>query len=231
MSTKDLHLLVESGPIREKCEEWRDRYVTAMDAAADFARKHGAPGFVPGLNGGILALVAVEPPPPGWQLLNKRARSGERRMAPHKGEAGAAIRAEIDALPRAPSEAELSAYIGHPEILKWRSADGHRHGSTSMSGKRLSPVDIMWTANDDIILLAPDTRAWIDSLQEDEPGAVIERGDWVIPAGLRVITEAEYKLLHAQANVDAERRARRQTDESGAGEDRNARVAQGVSVR
>lgn len=210
MSAKDLHLLVERGPILEKCQEWRRCYIAAMDAAADFARKHGAKGFFPGLDGGVLALIAVEPTPPGWRVLGKRAQRGERRMVPRKDRSGDEIRAEIEALPRKLSEAELSKHIGHPEVLRWRSADGQRHGTSSMSGRRLSPVDLFWTANDDFVLLAPDTQAWIDSLMEEEPGAVVEHGSWTIPDGLRVITEAEYHLLNAQANVDAERRSLRQ---------------------
>lgn len=200
-SPDTLHLLVEGEPYLSACAEWRQRYMTATKAGWAYAQSLGAGGFFPNFDQELVALMPVEPLPPGWTRLTKRRVNELPRMMPIKGPAGDMAREQIAALPRMPKWGEIATLIGHPCQIRWKSENGCGFNTLGVGHWRL--VDIAWTP-EHFMILACDPAPSIARLRISHPGVEIQEGEWTPPAGLTPITKARWDLYEAQARFDDE---------------------------
>lgn len=200
MSAPHLWLLVEGEPFLSGVKAWRERYGVANKAFTALARRLGATGIMfDQFTGRPCSLEGIEPPP-GWA----KVKGSSSRIRPAKGEAGAAVRAELDALPAYPVRHEVSRLIGLPDAIRW--SDGESWGNQGLApGYFMFAADLGW-ADDTFVIRAIDPMPEVAKLRAERPAVVIESGEWTPPAGLRPITEARWKLIQAQAEVAAEER-------------------------
>lgn len=204
--TQELYLLVESGPILAACREWQARYIAARSAAFDFARDMGAEGWFGGFDGELVALTPTKPILPGWHVPRVRRVRDRPRMMPRKGPEGDDARAAIAALPPMPKQAEVAKMIGHPCGYSYE-VPGQVRGSGAM-GTRFNPVQLFWpTADGPLMILCPNAAWHVARLRAAYPGCIITQGEWGLPAGVLVISEAKKDFLIAQAKVREEEAA------------------------
>lgn len=200
MSAPYLWLLVEGEPFLAGVKAWRERYGIASKAFSDMARRLGATGIMVDRYTGRPSSLEGIAPPPGWA----KAKGNSSRIRPAKGEAGAAARAELEALPAYPTQGEVARLIGLPDVIRWR--DGESWGNQGTApGYFMFAADLGW-AGDDFMIRAIDPMPAIERLRAERPGVAIESGEWTPPAGLTPISEARWRLIEAQAAVAAEER-------------------------
>mgnify|MGYP001228294961 CR=1 FL=1 len=181
------YFLVESGELLEKCRDRLNRVHTARVAASEFARQRGAAGYYDGFSGKIFALhPGAGDPPAGW----KTDRKG--RWVPSGGKRNKTVLAEINALPSIPQQhawcvdKDPAEWIGFPFCDV--GSDGVMHGVSL-------PMYIATAGG--------EHAAHAIAVPAEHHGLTFP-----VPSGCREVTEAQWKLICAQAEVDAEQRAR-----------------------
>ena len=201
----ELHFIVEGGAVLAACRDWRDRYQAACAAAADYAKGLGSSAFcVPILSETLGVLAAADPIPGGWRRVASRRAGAAPLMVPLKRAEGAAAREALAALPKFPLQAEIAEAIGHPGTIRWR-VSGEAYGSRII-GNRMEPVQLYWPASELLLIVCGDPAHAVRDARLENPGCVIEHGEWTPPSGLRALTEAQRDLLVAQARVNEEAR-------------------------
>jgi len=215
---KILFAVVEPGPIRDALLGWRDRYILAQKAAFEFAEKHGANGIFQDWDGNCIALTPCDPIPEGWVIRRGRTKNGYPRLLPEKGTAaGQAAQEALAALPRHPSARELPALTGVPSEIRWLDADTGNNGFAMLrAGSYWHPTSLSWYG-DTLILRFPSPDDTLAYFMQQHPMAefTLTNGseswtaaDWKMPACLRLISEAELRLIAATYEVELEQAGR-----------------------
>lgn len=204
--TKTIYAIVTGEPGLSICREWQDKWKAAHRAAFDFAKSMGASGWVPDHEYDLVGLIPNGDIPQGWKQARRKNRVF---LEPAKGSAGAAAREAIAALPEHPKQNDLPALLGIPTVISYEYPDNKGWGSSSMSGGYWHAVELMWCDDDALVLRLPDVGAHIADVRQRHPDAVISFGpdeatSWSFPDWLKPISEAEWKLMQAQAEVRRE---------------------------
>lgn len=208
---------VDGGSVLQFCEDWR-RYVhEAYDAMAALAEKYGSSGYVTITPSGAFAgLHVVEPVPAGWEKTSI-LKGDVQILKPADGPEGAAVQAEIDALPRLPKTGEIDDFLNLPKWVIGTATDG-RIVQEPIHNNLANRVDMAWGAKDGTLLLRmPDPDVVIAAISDRHPGIRIDQGHWAPPKGLTRITRAEFEAIYAEdAEREDEALAKAVTSEAGA---------------
>lgn len=205
---ESLYLLVESGPARKACLDYRRALLKAHDAYMEFCESIGVEGYFESiLNERPSAFVAPEMIPEGW-VVRKR-RNGRRVLCPKSKEAKAAV----EALPAPPSLDPIQAAI---KIKSMYTVERRESGLTEderfFAGGRISntfnTISVGWYGKK-FILVIPDVNARMKEVREqykEEPGPLrFSPGRWTPLEGTRVISDAEVKLIEARHKARREK--------------------------
>lgn len=107
---------INSGPLRDKAEDYRYRQSDASVSNLAFAEKYGGTSFWSGINGRLIGITAAAKPGPEW-VKDKRQGYWHPSMDKRKKDA-VAIWDEIKALPVPPGHDRHSS-----EIATWFGID------------------------------------------------------------------------------------------------------------
>jgi hypothetical protein len=139
--------------------------------------------------------------PAGWVLVK------HKRYRVYRPKKGTPSHKEFEALPKMPRYTAVFSEKDIPTTLNYHAKDGS-HSGGGVIGYAWDPISIGWFG-DVFVAMIPNIPGYVTKHMEQHPEDIIENGlpEWKLPVGLRQITEAEYKLMSAQHEVDQERKA------------------------
>lgn len=188
----------------EFCRDWRERAQAVTEAYGAYAEAKGGIGHVR-LGRGLGGVIFKGEPPVGWREHRTPCRDGARFAKPVKRGAGAAegkaLQAEIDALPKLPSDDEFCDRFSFPRQVEY-TAEG-REGFASIHQGFWQTAQIAWIdKGDSFYIVLPDFAGRVAELEAK--GWVVTPREWKLPAGLKPSSRARYELAQAAAKVAAE---------------------------
>jgi hypothetical protein len=176
----------------------------AMRRYRDFSASVGAEGFQGPLPGALprFFMFAEGAAPKGWV---KSARATRKRPATWTPPEGSDAEVALLSLPASPDEAAV--FPGYPAHIRW--TDAQTQYGRRFIGSAFHPFSLGWGAQEPPVFFAriPDVERSLEDFWRDHPKATIEEpAGFTWPEGLTRLTDAEYRLIIAQAEVDEERR-------------------------
>lgn len=190
--------LIEGEPFRSRVEKYRSDRMAAGKAWVDWAMANGGSGNVFGDPSLLGIEIAQSKTPKGWVKVK------HKRFHVYRPRKGTALSAEFKALPKMPTYCAVFTESDVPTKFNWSHPSGISGGG--VLGYAWTPIHIGWFGNT-FIMMCPNVPGYIAKHLEEYPGSIIEDGldNWKLPEGLKQISEAEYKLMSAQHEVDQEK--------------------------
>lgn len=183
------------------------------DAQIDLVRSWGAEKFVPGFDGGVVAIVPKdrESLPDGFSTKPNAhgahfIKGGRTKVSK---ESSAARKSESDAVAALkPSISELATREGFLGSYSYEDKDGYR-GSGSVGRLTLEQFHALWfDPTGPIVLAVPDFASFIRDAVAENPNYTYANADWTTPDGYARISKEEWDFRVAdfrlrKANAEA----------------------------
>lgn len=211
------HARCYAKPIREAekafCNDWVRRHFEASTAAWDFAKGHGANSFYrpfclnPDLCQITTFTFAEKTSHPAWRF--QRQRQGYYPAAPNpKSDAGKAMKALIEQLPRYPAHSEIDAFAGLMTDLNYVYDTGAAGTGLGDPTTGFYVGQLIASVAGRAFLVFPNPFTAIAAVLGRHPDAEFKADTdprlWRLPIGWRLVTKADTELAFAQDKVAAE---------------------------